>query len=74
MTTVPFHRAYRRLCEDIDMKKVVLAISMIWCFALLGVVHAQAPAPDTQPAPAAPPRRRAGPPQRQRRWASLTLI
>src|SRR2546426_1768483 len=46
----------RQLCEDTNMKKVLLAFAMTWCFGLVGVVRAQAPAPGSQPAPAARPR------------------
>ena len=45
----------RQLCEDTNMKKVLLAFAITWCFGLVGVVRAQAPAPGSQPAPAAPP-------------------
>src|SRR3989441_2487511 len=44
----------RQLCEDTNMKKVLLAFAMTWCFGLVGVVRAQAPA-GGQAAPAAPP-------------------
>jgi len=37
------------------MKKVLLAFAITWCFGLVGVVRAQAPAPGSQPAPAALP-------------------
>src|SRR2546427_6028264 len=48
------------------MKKVLLAFAMTWALGLLGVAHAQAPAPEAQPpaapAAAAPAAAPAGPP------------
>src|SRR6185436_12506344 len=53
-------RRFGHLCEDMTMKKVLLAFAMTCCLGFQSAAQAQAPAPEAQPpaaaaAPAAPP-------------------